>query len=271
MDGPCFNRWLPAFIVRRWGHPIWILPLLCVGFAFFRHKDRLLIEQEVKGAVYLVPPGPPVMILRSSTASPGAPSSLDELLTPEVLGQAAEEAGLPALWHMDTAKAAVRLRSNMTWDQRISTPYYDLRVTGVPWEEASKATNSILLYTVYGCSGLPEMKSGLASLEYDLGRWIALGGPDPSGHGFSSTDEVREAIRNLKLKIALAESIPHSARRSIELAELPRVKQLDWEPRLKAFGISAAKYFCIGLMAAIPLAYLLELCFPRRRQEAVAA
>ena len=65
MDGPGFNRWLPAFIIRRWGHLLWLLPLLCLGFAFLRHKDRFLIAEEASFSEIEEGEGDPSLVARN--------------------------------------------------------------------------------------------------------------------------------------------------------------------------------------------------------------
>lgn len=276
MDRPVSHRWLPAFILHRWVHLFWILPLLGFGFALVQHKDRLLIGEEVVGTVALfdsVSPVPGIGMSRPTVPPPGAPPSLDEFLTLEALSKAAEDAGLPALWHTSPSRAGTRLRSHVTWEQRASTTFYDLKVRGIPKKEAEAVCGRLMQQSLSRVAARShfDLKGRLAYLEHNLERWIASGIPEhPGEEGLTSIEQVRQRIEELKQSIALAESKSPSWQFGLDVTSLPRLVKLDLEPRLKAFGFSAARYFGIGLLAAIVLAYLLELLFPRRRQEAVA-
>ena len=241
MDGSKFNRWLPDFMLGRWGHLLWILPVLSLLWVLLDHKDRLVADEaratfvltHPKGAATYTPPEP----YRSPPR--GVSESLDLLISPELLAAAATELGLPARWGVDTSEAASRLGSHVTCETQRYTRLVHLTVTSAPGLDELEACEAIF-------------NQGTKSATFQLIAGIE-GVPFIKKHDHELLDRAKGGAHATSGTIC------------IEIQAEPHRLAIDWPSRFRALGIDAICALFYSVSLAFLLAYSLQVFFPRRR------
>ena len=277
--------WYPAFVIYRWRHVLWVLPVLALLGLLALHWNRLRWDH--------------VSVVCSTRAAtsvltgpePARVSQLFEMVhSPEVLGKAARESGLSEAWQASDEQAAQRLRDQVTCETLQGGSLFEVKIRKLGGGDALTLCNVIqakLDEQLREASRAKEAAQAAereavfekavtelqAELEANRAEFLAttptVENPVDGATRFESLTKIQEHRRLLeelqKRKTPSSTSIlcaftggPLDVYESSRWATRPATRHLQH------FGISAAWTFGVSMLLAIAVAYLLEAIIPRK-------
>ncbi len=273
--------WYPAFVIYRWRHVLWALPLVALLVLLGLHWSRLRFDHVT--ASYGVD-------LSSSLFSGSRPSRISQLFdltrSPEVLGKAAHDCGLADTRGMTDFQAAEYLRSRVICDIAPDSGLFELKVRKLSDGDAlelSKAIETKLCekLTVAFDASLAHsraekeavLQKAIAELEakIEASRVEFLAGkptienPGDEAQRFEDLTRIQEGrrlVEQLKRDMMYDGCVDY-------VGPFREIQSTHWlrhpEARdLKVFGIASAWTFGVSVLIALVLAYLLEALVPRK-------
>jgi hypothetical protein len=284
------RRWYPAFVIYRWRHVLWIVPLLGLLGLLLQHWNRLRWDHVMASYhtrfATLVFSGP-----ESSRVS----QLFDIIGSAEVLGKAARDSGLAGAWQMTDAQAAERLRSHVICDTVPGSGHFELKVRkirGGDTLEICKAIEANLKEQLNAAQsaqiaqGRAERKAVLqkavadqeAKLEVTRAEFLAETptpeNPTDGAVRFESLLKIqadRRLLEQLKLEMTSEENTIRCFVSPLSEHEAPHWPGRPSTRHVLDFGIAGAWTFGWSILGAIALAYLLEGLIPRKVEKEEAA
>ncbi len=291
---PCPDWKLLDVMLRRC-HLLWIAPLfaaLC-GLAVHLGNGR----QEYAVAVIQSPPEPEWIILPGNCADTRVPvqeSARYRLLqSSEVLGDAAEDAGLLEAWQTDRETAGSRLRDFVSFDPVPDSFLVEIKVAPIPGADSAKVCQAILDHTFAeeGEAEASKVKEKLAAVQARVKQAEAELATAKDRYSAEARKDGDAAERfDLKHTMAkaeflakegevedwtrMAESLEQSlalASQAEESCPVPEWRKGSFKERLRSSGPVILGSLAAGAVAACILACFLERRHSERRKLSIQA
>ncbi len=279
MSAPEIRRWHPTFLLYRWRHVLWSVPLLALLGLLVLHRERLRWDHAM--AVVMVRPAG-FCTLGGYTAPRAATPIFVTATSPEVLQGAVADAGLAVAWRMSETQAVARLRSLVSCEAEPGTAFVEVKVRKDGPADSIKACDAIVRRSMERataeqasqCSAeierwKAEAEKTQAEIEAIRGefRGLLLADKRPQDELLEEFNSKQRYLEQLKMKI-LSEEM------DLKVKEEPIVMHMatHWPGHpatrhLMEFGISAAWTFGVSVLLSVALAYLLEAALPRKLEK----
>lgn len=280
--------WYPAFVIYRWRHILWSVPVLALLGVLVLHWNRLRWDH----VIAVVQPRPTAVVLAGRTAPVWLSDQIDVICSPEVLGKAASESGLTAAWRMREAEAAERLRSDVICEAIPGTTLIELKVRKLSGGDALLACTAISKHAgerldadraAENAKVAAERKAVVEKALVELESKLEVTRAEFLAETPTRENPGDEALRfELLVKIQADRRMLEELKHQMASEEMnPRCgmggaliehEAAHWPGRpstqhLLAFGIATAWTSGISVLAALALAYLLEALIPRKKME----
>lgn len=277
--------WYPAFVIYRWRHVLWSVPLLALLGLLAFHWNRLRWDH----AMAVLQTRPTAAALSGRTAPVWLSDQIDIILSPEVLGKAAGDSGLTAAWQMNEDEAAERLQHDVACEAIPGTALLELKVRKLSGadpllvcaaigrhagerldaDREAETAKAIAERKAVAEKAVRELELKLeASRAEFLAETPTVDHPGDDAARFESLVKIqaeRRLLGELKSQMAVEEMggcvLLEGALIEHEAPHWPGRPQTR---HLLDFGIAGAWTSGISMLAAIVLAYLLEALIPRR-------
>jgi hypothetical protein len=268
------RRWNPGFVVMRWRHLFWLMPLLglVTGLAWTWMED--FEEISVSGLVEYR-----ADVTDNSSNEKLALDGIALLTSDRVLERASTQLSLDKPWWVDASVASLRSRQTVEFDPVRGSPVIRMTVTGRGkkatgdvWEAIYKAAESIS----WQISAEAERARELVELDaankevLRLEREMVALGQSPMKPG---------ALEAVLRELSAARGEQDHAQMNLEcgmklsLGGMDLISPPDTPPVLPArfgpvgmLGFHGAMGFGVGVILAMCLAYGLEVVRPRRSE-----
>jgi len=273
------SRWYPAFVIYRWRHLLWALPVLALLGVLHLHWSRLRWDHAM--AVY----GAHSSSRGFSGSMASRVSKLFDLIqSPEILGGAARDSGLTTAWRMNEAQAAERLSGYVSCDMVGDGFMFELKVRKIPEGDSLQVCEALeknlaeklrVIIDAREAQARAEGRVVLAKAVLQLEAKLAANRPEPVELGQAWVESPShfdarmmnqaecQVLEQLKAKLA------SGGRYGCGMEALTQCSAPHWPKgpspaRWQQFGIAAGWTFGVSVLLAIALAYVLEFWVPRR-------
>ncbi|MCW1884292.1 hypothetical protein OKA04_06080 [Luteolibacter flavescens] len=270
-------RWGLGFVVMRWRHLFWVLPLLGLLGGLGMRLWALYCPVAV-GVIQPLPNS-----TRSFYPDP-AEAALVWKYT-DTLAETVDSLNLQERWQLPPDECVIKLRGMVRSEHRSGSPSVEVRVTGQDRRESIEIWEELLnrtahhFYAQYSAAAQAEIESATVDVrdlkkELAQARMISSGGkgvdsPDQQEREEridalqSKLDAAQEALVAARLRLLSGETnVLYLLVYPLEMPSMPP-SPMDRDTLLSILrhgGWGAG----IGIILSVLLAYLLELLFPRR-------
>ena len=273
--------WYPAFVIYRWRHVMWIVPLLALIGLSVMHWERLRWDHVV--AVVQLRPAAACSLSGSSPALPGRASF--ETISPMVLWKSIRDMGLAAAWQTDDGAVVECLRPLVSCYSIPGTESIEVKVRKSPSVDCLKFCELLLQHAheeattdlrgvnmvALSRSKAEERKawSEFLVVREELRTWDRFN-PRTASAPRELIDRYyakQSQAQEIRLKVISDEADLRALKAPATTIVAPHWPGKPSLRHLKHFGISAAWTFGISMLVAVAMAYLLEALVPRKEKK----
>lgn len=276
--------WYPAFVIYRWRHVLWTLPLVGLLGLLAVNWNRLRFDHAM--AVFETRAATSVL----SGPEPARVAQLFEIIrSPELLGRVARQSALTEAWKVNEVQAAERLRAQVFCEILPGGALFEVKVRKIRGGDSKRVCEEIQAaldeklqeaLSAKAEQAAVERRAVLdkavaelqAELEANRAEFFAsaptIGHPGDVADRFESLVKIqadRRLLEQLESRQASDCTVIHCfAGGPLAIHEAPHWAMRPATYHLQQFGIAAAWTFGLSVVLAVTLAYLLEALISRK-------